>query len=96
MTIDLRDTGAPGKIWFTVRAEDTEQNRRIHDGFKKLSMIECRNDYTFALGKLLEYYEADAKTEMLWAAILAMERRIDDLEQHNEAKAKKEPEPGAF
>jgi BMFP domain-containing protein YqiC len=47
---------------------------------------EFDGDYTIALGKLLEYYEIDAKTDMLWRAIEAMEKRIADLEQKEKDK----------
>jgi hypothetical protein len=47
-----------------------------------------------ALGKLLEYYEQDAKTEMLWEQIQLLNQRIDDLTQ--KPVEKKEVPAGIF
>jgi hypothetical protein len=93
--LQLNELGVPGKIWLTIRADDTEHNRRVLEAFRELSKAECKNDYTMSLRKLLEYYEADAKIELLWAAMNAMERRIEELEQFN-AKKDDKKERGMF
>ena len=87
--VRLDELGVPGKVWLTIRADDTEHNRAVLGSFRDLARVECKNDYTIALRKLLEYYEADAKIELLWAAVTAMERRIEELEQFNEKKTAK-------
>jgi hypothetical protein len=76
----LRELPVDEKYLFIgIRADDTEQNAAIHNGFRMLARIECRNDYTMTLGKLLEYYEGDAKTEMLWAAVQELKEKVDEL-----------------
>ena len=81
MTDELREMSAQGFIILKMKAEDTEFNTRIHDAFRELAFVECKNDYTLALGKLLEYYQADAKIEFLWQAIMTLENKILELEQ---------------
>jgi hypothetical protein len=82
----VRDLGlselAPGQSWvrLILKAEDTPQNRAIHDSFREMASIECKDDYTLALAKLLEYYAADAKTEMLYQQLMLLEGRINVLE----------------
>lgn len=92
---ELRKMDAAGFIGFSIKAEDTEQNQKIHDAFRELARVECRDDYTAALELLLRYYEADAKTEMLWDAIQVLEHRIIELEEADKAP-RSEEDNGTF
>ena len=60
----LRDF-ADGSIRFSIRADDTEENQKVHDAFKEFCKVETDNNYTQGLRKLLEYYQGDFKIEML-------------------------------
>lgn len=91
--LKLSELDVPGFIYLKLRAEDSETNRKVFDAFRMMAKVECRNDYTIALRKLLEYYEADAKIELLWRAMQAMENRIEELER---AKTTKHNDEGAF
>lgn len=79
-----------------IKAEDTEQNAAIHAAFREMAKVECRNDYTFALGKLLEYYQADAKTQMLWDELQNVRAEVADLKKKLETKKEQKEEEVAF
>lgn len=96
MQDNLRELGVPGFIFLRMRAEDTEQNQKIHNAFREFAEVECKNDYTLALGKLIEYYQADAKTEMLWEAILRVEQRVALIEAQLAVPQPKEEERDTF
>ena len=91
----LKEMGIPGFVRFTVRATDNESNRHIHDAFKKFCELECDNNYTFGLRKLLEEYEEDAKIEMLWEQISLLQARVSELEDKT-AKPQKKAEREMF
>lgn len=93
--LQLNELGVPGKVWMTIKADDTEFNRAVFSAFKELAAVEHDHDWTQALNMLLRYYESDAKIELLWAAMNAMERRIEELEQFN-AKKTETKERGMF
>ena len=84
--------GVPGFIGLSMRSYDTEQNVKIYQAFREMAKVECRNDYTLALEKLLEYYQVDAKTEILWDAMNKLTERIYALEKKSEEPKKDEGE----
>ncbi len=79
--VNLRGLAEQGFIRFSIRDKDTPQNQAIHDGFREFARVECRDNYTVALEKLLEYYQADAKFEMLWDKVQEFEARIAALQE---------------
>jgi hypothetical protein len=78
--IDLTGLDVPGYIKFTIKADDTIENSTVHEAFKEMARIECGNDYTLALRKLLEYYERDAKFASLYDLIADLSVRVSELE----------------
>lgn len=80
VTEGFREMGTPGFIRFTIRAQDNESNRKVHEAFKTFCELECDNNYTFGIRKLLEEYEADAKFEALWEQMSMLQARVDELE----------------
>ena len=85
-------TWLEGKIWFTIRADDTEGNQKIHDAFKAFAKEESNNDYTMALKNLLEFYQYDYKTELLHDLIKSLEERVAVLEATRVVEPVKEEE----
>ena len=95
---NLREIMDPEYIFLSIRADDSEKNRAIHAAFREMARIEfpkTHDNFTLALGKLLEYYDKDAKTEMLWSAVTNCEHRLDVLEQSLRAPAN-EDDGGMF
>jgi hypothetical protein len=88
--IDMKGLDVPGYIYLKIRARDTEANAAVIQGFRQMAVIECDNDYTQTLAKLLEYYQADAKTEMLWEELRALKMLVAELSQKIETKNKEE------
>lgn len=76
--IDLRDI-AKGYIRFSIRADDTIENKQVHEAFKEFCKVETDNNYTLGIRKLLEYYQEDYKTEMLHAMISEQNIVLADL-----------------
>jgi len=83
-----------GKIWFTIRANNTPENIVIHNAFKEYSKIECDNNYTLGLRTLLEFKQADYKYESLYAQIQELKAKVKELEP-KKAEKKDETE-GTF
>lgn len=76
--INLRDL-ADGSIKFSIKARDTDENVAVHAAFKEFCKVECDDNYTAGLRKLLEYYQDDAKYESLWQNIAFLKQEIDEL-----------------
>lgn len=87
-------TLAEGFIKFSIKAADTEENKKVHDAFKEFCKIECDNNYTQGIRKLLEFYEADYKYESLHASIMMLQESV--LEIKDKIENKKEENKGAF
>lgn len=85
-----------GKVWFTVRANNTPENVAIHAAFKNYSKIECDNNYTLGLRTLMEYKQADYKYEMLYAEIAQLKQKFQELSAKIEPKKKEMKEEGTF
>ena len=82
MDEEIRTIPADKKIIrFSIKADDTEENQRVHDAFKKFSEIETDNNYTLALRKLLEFWESDWRYEQLSYRIAEIESRISEPEK---------------
>lgn len=100
MTKDgLRDM-ADGTIRFTIKTKDTLENMQIHAAFKDFCRVETDNNYTLGLRKLIEYYQSDAKIEMIYHNIQELNVALHDLKSSVvalQSKPKEEPEDdGAF
>lgn len=101
MKTALRDI-AQGSISFYIKAADNEKNSEIHEGFKAFARDECSGDYTKALEKLLQYYQEDAKFEMLWEYSRNLKIEFDEMKismenrQHAKKNEDKEESDGTF
>ena len=71
---------AKGYIRFSIKAEDTAENVKVHADFKEYCKVECDNNYTQGLKTLLEYVKADVKTMAMYELIDALSARIAVLE----------------
>lgn len=94
----IKEIAEPSKIFLSIKADDNEKNQRIHDAFREMASVEfpgTHDNYTLTLGKLLEYYETDAKIEMIWEQLQLINQRLDDLEAKSK-EIKKEPKRVAF
>jgi DNA-binding MarR family transcriptional regulator len=80
-TDTLKSISEEGYIRFSIKADDTEENVKVHNAFKQFAKVECDNNYTQALRKLMEYYEGDFKYEMLWNKISEIESRLDEKKE---------------
>lgn len=94
--LNLRSLTPDGRLILVITAKDTPQNEAIHAAFKEMSAVECRNDYTLALSKLLEYYEEDAKIAMMYHEIEALRHEVASLGKKLESLEPKKDEEGAF
>lgn len=96
--LKLREMEVPGTIFLGIKAPDTEFNEAVHSSFREMAEVECKNDYTLALGKLLEYYQADAKLEAFWFALQKVEERVAEIEKslENAAESVEEDDGGLF
>ena len=62
-----------------------------------MAAVECKNDYTLALGKLLEYYQTDAKVQLLYQELIHLQERVAKVEQAlTEPEAVPEDDGDAF
>lgn len=94
--INIRDLSEEGKIWFTIRANDTEQNSTIHKAYKDYCKTECNNDYTMGLKRLLELSDGEAKFEMLYDTLVELQSRVAELEKPKKEEKEEEPNNGTF
>ena len=86
---------ANGFIRFSIKADDTEENQKVHEAFKEFCKIECDNNYTLGLRKLLEYIEEDAKYASMQMNIESINSRVSDIETKiSQPKEEKEKEDG--
>lgn len=92
--IDLRDLNVPGFTRFSIKATDSIENQAIHNGFKEFSKIECNNDFTLGLKRLLEHYEHQNHIEALWSKMAELDARFEEILQKPEEK--KEEDTGCF
>jgi len=79
-----------GYIRFSIKADDTKENTLTHEAFREFCRIECDNNYTLGIRKLLEYYQSDFKYEMLSDKIMNVEQVLYELKTDFE-KSKEEP-----
>jgi hypothetical protein len=68
-------------IRFSIKADDTEPNQKVHAAFKQFCKDEADNNYTTGLMLLLTYYQEDGKYEALWNAIRELQEQVKMLEQ---------------
>jgi len=80
---DITDTGlrgiAKGSVRFTIKADDTLENLQVHSAFKDFCRVECDNNYTQGLRKLIEMYELKAKDELLFNTLNGHGMAIEEL-----------------
>lgn len=89
---EFKDMGVEGFVRFSIKAEDTDANKQIHDAFKQFCKVECANDYTLGLKTLLKAYETDYKYIMLFEQIQELRTELEALKD----KQKVEKDTGAF
>lgn len=81
MSVDLKDLGVPGTIGFNVKAKDTKENQKVHDGFREFCNSETRGDYTLGLKVLMDYVRSDEKYKSLLVKIEDLENKLKVLEK---------------
>jgi hypothetical protein len=77
-TADFKDLWE-NKTGFTIRADDTQENKNVHKAFKDFCKAETDNNYTLGLRKLLEYYQGDFKLELLHGELATQSSALADL-----------------
>lgn len=87
----IREMGVEGTVRFSIKANDTEENQAVHTGFKEFCKIECDNNYTLGLKRLLEHYEHQTHIEALWSKIAELEANMAEEKPKKEKK-----DEGAF
>jgi len=92
----LRTSGIPGFTRFSIKAEDTEENIATHAGFKSFCEHETANNFTLGLRKLLENWQGNSQTDMLWEMIKEIKEEILFLKQEINQKDDKKKEEVAF
>lgn len=93
----IRELPAKGFIRFSIKANDTNENQAIHDGFKKFCEVETDSNYTQGLKRLLEHIEMDYKYEALYDKIASQASDIVELKQEiKKLKEKPNKEEGMF
>ena len=73
---------------FTIKYNNTENNRAIHDSFSKFAWDECDGSYLQAIKRLLENYSMDYKYESLFLQIEELKTKIIELENQPAEKKK--------
>lgn len=92
---DLREVlGENGYIGFSIKAKNTEQNSMIHSEFLAFAKAAAKNNFTKALGILLENFRDDYRFSMLAEDMADLKSRISVLE--TTAQPKKDEKPEAF
>lgn len=85
--LKLRELGAKGILKFTIAADDTEDNEKVHKQFREWCKYYTKNDYTVGLRVLLEYYMSQGYFNVLWEQQEQLEERIATLERFFDEKA---------
>ena len=75
----LRNMGVDGFIGFSVKAKDTESNRATIKSFLEFAKVECDDNYTIAIRKLIEGNQRDYLFEVLSAKILELENKLNEV-----------------
>ena len=75
-------------VWFTIKADRTDANEAVHEGFKEFCKLETDNNFTQGLRKLLEFYQEDGKYMLIAEKIQMLEYRLAQLEQGEYSHAK--------
>jgi hypothetical protein len=92
----LQEHGVRGFTRFSIKAEDSEEVREVHEAFKHMAKVECGDDYTLALKVLMTYYDDRGAFEALWEKSKELEARIIELEQKAEQPKVEEVKNEAF
>ncbi len=93
---ELKDVVEKGYVRFSIKADDTESNEAVHDGFKEFCKLECDNNYTVGLKTLLNYYQADYKYETLYGLYQEVKGELNELKAKLEKPKKKEENEEVF
>jgi len=88
----LRALPTEGFIRFSIKARDTDENTQVHTAFKEFCKMECDDNYTIGLRKLLEFYEQHAILDLISNRIQELELRVQRLEAPNKEVKKDESE----
>jgi len=76
--ISVRDI-SDGYTTLFIKSKDTVENEATLISFREFCKIETDNHYTLGLRKLLEYYQGDYKTELIYDEMLELKTVIADL-----------------
>lgn len=80
-----------GFIRFSIKAKDTDENKRIHEMFREFCKSEADDNYTLGLKILIEYFSQDFKFESLHLMIEELRSEIDAMKEKPKPK-NEEPE----
>ena len=75
----LEKMGVNGYVGFSIKAKDNKHNRAIVTSFLDFARIECGNNYTIAIKKLLENNQKDYLLEVISMKVVELENRINEL-----------------
>ena len=93
---ELSGLGDNGYISFKIKYNNTEENRGVHDTFRKFAEAETDNHYLLALKKLLENYSEDYRFEALWEKISLVESAMVELNKPATEEKKEEKDSKFF
>lgn len=96
MDMDLRQLSKDGKVWFTIRDNDTPENVAVHEAFKEFCKHEANNNYTLGLKILLKYMQDDYKYEFLADKIVAVDDKVEELKNKLTPKLDKKEKEDLF
>jgi hypothetical protein len=65
----LRTMTDKGFIRFSIKANDTDENQRVHEAFKEFCNAECDGNYTQGIKILLKNYDNDYRFDSLYELI---------------------------
>jgi hypothetical protein len=70
---------AEGYIGFNVKAKDSEENRVVHNSFRRFCKERSGNNYTKGIKLLMELSEFDFKYEMLYNEVHRLTIEIEQM-----------------
>ena len=92
--MELRDLTDNGFTRFSIKAQDSVENHKVHEMFKEYAKTEWDNNYTLALKSLLALVTEDYKYSASMSMIDKLMQRIEILENEKvETQEEKEEQP---
>jgi hypothetical protein len=82
----LRTMADKGFIRFSIKANDTDENQRVHEAFKEFCNVECDGNYTQGLKILLKNYENDYRFDSLYELITHVRDDFNVYKAEHEVK----------